>query len=285
MRCLGLKSILLAAFLVLVGAAGPAFASRDYGPHYGYIENVEAERDDDGNGNDKLDEMVILQPPGPLVQEGTLNERLFNPKLTREFRDQYELKFGRTQAEQIINTPNPYTYFNDIYGFRGTPEELDAEKRRYGDFVLRRLLEYHIDNYAKDNPKLRPAWEAKERVKEFKVEVGQFRFDAQYSIAGNTFDLNMPNPYFPMMRFRLQMDPGAFGPAPINETIVSIGRPLTPSVFAESHYAAYDGTLAFILRKAFSPRLGGTLSESTFVTDHGTTIRESKYLAGLSYVF
>lgn len=266
------------AVLVLLGIGGPAIAARSYGPHYGYLATAERERDV------KFDEMTVLEPPPALIP-GTLNERLFNPKLTREFREQYEQKFGRTQAEQVFNSPNRFTYFNDLYGFRGTPEELDAEKRRYGDFVLRRLLEYHIDNYAKESPRLRPAWEAKERVKEFKVEVGKFRFDAQYSIAGNTFDLNMPNPYFPMMRMRLQMDPGAFGPAPVNETTLSVGRPLAPSVFAEGHYAATDGTLAFILRKSFTPFLDGTLSESTFVKDQGTSIRESKYLAGLSYIF
>lgn len=265
-------------FLALVGASGPAFAVRDYGPHYGYLATTEHERDT------HFEEMTVFQAPPPLVQD-TLNERLFNPKLTREFREQYEQKFGRTQAEQVITSPNRFSYFNDIYGFRGTPEELDAEKRRYGDFVLRRLLEYHVDNYAKESPRLRPAWEAKERVKEFKVEVGRFRFDAQYSIAGNTFDLNMPNPYFPMMRLRLQMDPGAFGPAPVNETTVSIGRPLGQTVFAEGHYAATDGILAFVVRKSFSSRLGGTISESTFVKDQGASIRESKYLAGLSYVF
>lgn len=278
MRLHRLKPISITAFLVIFGIGGIAHARRDFGPHGGYLATTENER------ATRSKEMVVLQPPPPLVQ-GSINERLFNPKLTREFREQYEQKFGRTQVEQVFNSPNRYSYSYDLYGFRGTPEELDAEKRRYGDFVLRRLLEYHVDNYAQRSPRLRPAWEAKERLKEFKVEVGEVRLDAQYSIAGNTFDLNMPNPYFPMTRVRLQMDPAAFGPSTVDETVVSIGRSLTPSTFVESHYAASDGTLAFILRKAFTPSFGGTLSESTFLKDQGRTVRESKYLAGFSYIF
>lgn len=260
-----------------VVCASPANAKRNFGPHTGYLISTERERETE------VKDMVVVQPPPPTGPE--LHERIFNEKLTKEFRDRYEEKFGRTEVERVYNSPNRYTYYNDAYGFKGTPQEENDERRRYGDFVVRRLLEYHIDNYAQHDPKLRPAWEAKERLKEFKVEVAQFRFDMQYSIAGNTFDVKMNNPWLSLTRVRLQMDPGKFGPAPVDETTLSLGRGVTETIFFESHYAFTDGTLSFIQRKLITPALGGTLTESTFTKPIGKTPRESKYLAGLTYIF
>jgi len=264
-------------FLVVFSTGGWAFAKRDYGPHSGYLENTRTERD--------TSYADLLLPPPPVSPSRDLSSKIFNPKLTREFRDRYEERFGRTEEERIYNAPNRFTYFTDIHGFTGTPQEWDDEKRRYGEFVMRRLFEYHLDNYAQNDPKLRPVWEAKERIKEFRVEVAQFRFDAQYSIAGNTFDVQMANPFLNLLRVRLQMDPGRFGPAPVLETIVSVGRALTSTISVETHYQAFDQTVVVIERKGFTPNLGGSLTQSTYVATSGISPRESKYLAGLTYIF
>ncbi len=254
-----------------------AWAKRDYAPHSGYLNSTEKEREA------SYVDLVVIQPPAPLGPN--LNERIFNDKLVKEFRERYEEKFGRTEVERVYNSPNRFTYYQDLYGFKGTPEEMNNEKKSYADFVTRRLLEYHIDNYAQNDPKLKPAWEAKERLKEFKVEIQQFRFDMQYSIAGNTFDMKVINPYLSTSRVRLQMDPGVFGPAPVQDTIISLGRAITPTVEVEGHWATGDGIISFVGKKALSPVLGTSLSTSTFTKEGGKTRRESRYLAGLSYIF
>jgi hypothetical protein len=271
-----IASVLAAAF----GGLGTAWAKRDYAPHGGYLASTQGERDT------QIADIVIIQPPKP---EGpSLNERIFNDKLVKEFRDRYEEKFGRTEVERVYNSPNRYTYYDDMYGFKGTPQEMSDERRRFGDFVVRRLLEYHVDNYAQNDPKIRPAWEAKEKLKEMKVEIAQFRFDVQYSIAGNTLDVKVNNPYMNLTRVRLQMDPGAFGPAPMQEMIISLGRQFGTVVAIEGHYAIEDGITTFIERRALSPSVGLSVTESTFTKEHGLKLevpRESKYLAGVSYVF
>lgn len=272
----------LAAVVVLatvVCVTTPAWAKRDYGPHSGYLATTHGERDT------QIADIVIIQPPP--VTGPNLTERIFNDKLVREFRERYEEKFGRTEVERVYNSPNRFTYYDDMYGFKGTPQEMSDERKRYSDFIVRRLLEYHVDHYAQNDPKVRPVWEAKEKLKEMKVEIAQFRFDIQYSIAGNTLDLNMVNPYFKTTRVRFQMDPGAFGPAPMQETIFSLGRPLTKTSSIEGHYAITDGVVTVIARKSLSPVLAATLSESTFTREweRGLTRRESKYLTGMSYVF
>lgn len=275
-----LSSYFVIIVSVMVLFAHQALAKRDFAEHSGYLLTTVGERDIE------LRDMPIAQPP-----EATglnLRERIFNEKLVKEFRERYEEKFGRTEADRVYNSPNRFTFYDDLFGFKGTPQEEDEEKRKYGDFVVRRLLEYHVDNYAQNDPKLRPAWEAKERLKEFKVEIAQFRFDMQYSIAGNTFDMRMVNPYFSLCRMRLQMDPAQFGPAPIDETTLSLGRNLTKKVFIEGHYAITDGVTTVIERRQLTPNISGTLTESTFTKPVGKDPlkpRESRYLAGLFYSF
>ena len=266
-----------ALFFALAFASQAEAIRRDYTQHSGYLAATDRERDTE------IRDMVPIQPPAPLGP--SLSQRIFNDKLTKEFRDRYEEKFGRTEVEQVYNSPNRYSYFNDLYGFKGTPQEIMDERQRYGDFVIRRLLEYHVDEYAQNDPKARPIWEAKERLKEIRVEVASFRFDFNYSIAGNTFDMKLQNPYLSTSRVRLQMDPGRFGPAPVNEVTYSLGRPITRTVSAELHYAVYDGVVSFIQRKALAPNLGLSFTESGTTKDGGTSPRESKYLAGLLYIF
>ena len=249
---------------------------RNYGPHSGYVAAAETEKDVE------YVDMIPIAPPPDLP---SFNQRIFNDSLLKEFRDRYEEKFGRTEVERVYNSPNKYSYYNDLYGFKGTAQEMDLERRRYGDFVLRRLLEYHVDNYAKNDPKVRPVWEAKERLKDIRVQIHKIRIDFNYSIAGNTLDVNLYNPYFPLARTRVQMDPAIFGPADVKETTFSIGRPLTVKTSAEVHYALTDGLLSLIQRRSLTPALGCSFTESWTTKATGTSPRERKFLAGISYYF
>lgn len=267
----------LLVFAALIAVMPDAFAwGRTYGPHEGYLATTAGERDT------RIEDMVIIQPPP--AEGPSLRERIFNDKLSREFRERYEEKFGRTEVQRVYNSPNKFTYYDDQYGFRGTPQEASDERRRFGEFMVRRLMEYHVDNYAKSDPKVRPVWEAKERLSKMELKVSEFRFDAAYSISGNTVDLKVVNPWIES-KFVLQMDPGKFGPGPVEETMVSLGKNVTKTIRLESEYKITDGIVTYIGRKSLSPVLGTTLSASTFVRDEGKSRRESVYLAGLNYVF
>jgi hypothetical protein len=171
-----------------------------------------------------------------------------------------------------------------LFGFRGTAQEDNAERRRFGEFMVRRLAEWHFDNYAKSDPKVRPMWEAKEKFSKVAIEVAQFRVDMVYTLSGNIADINFTNPWV-RSKVSVQMDPGSFGPGPVNEAIFSLGKNLTPSITLDSYYYAVDGVVSVIGRKTLSPRLSTSLSASTFTKSSGRTPRESVYLSGLTYVF
>lgn len=271
---LGCGRIALGVLLAFatVFSSVPAFAARDYKKHEGYIDSTAGERET------QYSDVVLIPPPG---DDGpNLRDRIFNDKLSREFRERYEEKFGRTEVERVYNSPNRFTYYDDVYGMRGTPEEITDQRRSFGEFMLRRLAEFHVENWAKNDPKVRPVWEAKERLSELNIQVQEFRLDAKYSLAGNTLDMLVVNPYVSTARVRMELS--GLG---VYETIVTLGRNITPTVGVETDYKVTDGVVQYILRKALTPALSGTLSASTFTRESGLTIRESVYLSGLSYVF
>jgi hypothetical protein len=97
--------------------------------------------------------------------------------------------------------------------------------------------------------------------------------------------VNIINPWV-NSKVSVQMDPGSFGPGPVQETIFSIGKPVTKTISLEGYYYLTDGVVSVVGRKALAPRLGTSLTVSTFTKDTGgRSRRESLYLAGLSYSF
>ncbi len=267
----------VAVITVALSALPLAYAARSYGNHNGYLQTIDGERDRN------VEDMIVIQPPK--VTGPTLRDRIFNDKLSKEFSDQYEEKFGRTEVERVYNSPNRYTYYDDVYGFKGTPQEASEERRKFADFMVRRLTEYHVDQFAQTNPRAKVVWEAKERLSQMKVEVKKVRFNMNYQIAGNTFDMKVDNPWLETSRIRLQMNPSAIGPGPIDEATFSIGRPVTNKLALEAHYKLMDGVISYIARRSITPQLGSTMTVSTFTRKDGITKRESVYLSGLSYVF
>lgn len=255
-----------------VVAGVPVAMARDYGPHPGYLETITNERDD------IVHDIVIFTPPPP--QGKMLKDRIFNEKLTREFTERYEAKFGRTEQLRVFNSPNRLTYYDDLFGFHGTAQEDNEEHRRFGNFMLRRLAEFHIENYAKSDPKVRPIWEAKERISQVKLQVGpRVRFQAKYSLSANSADIKIDNP-IANAKVSLQLGGGS-----VEETTISLARPITSTISAESHYALTDGIISLIGRKSLSPTLGLSATTSTYTHRHGTSVRESLYVAGVSYIF
>ena len=60
--------------------------------------------------------------------------------------------------------------------------------------MMKRLGEWHLDNYLKTNPGARGIYELKEQMSSMKVEVQSFQFDMRYEIAGNTAGFSREEP-------------------------------------------------------------------------------------------
>lgn len=270
-------NVLATAMVVLIGLLVKpcrAVAAPDRSLPRGYISDIKAEREDDSR------DLVWVPKP----EEGPeLRDRIFNEKLSREFRERYEEKFGRTEIERVFQSPNRLSYYNDVYGMKGTPQEISDERRKFGEFMVRRLAEWHVENYAKNDPKVRPVWEAKEKISKIQVEVATFKVDAQYSIAGNTFDVKLKNPWAES-KVTLQMNPDGFGPGPINETLITVLKPVTKTYTVEGRWRVTDGVVSLIQYHPVGS-WAGTLTTSAAIQDGGKSPRETIWLAGLGRGF
>ena len=241
----------------------------------GYIADVERERTDDTR------DLVWIQKP---YDGGNLHDKIFNETLSREFRERYEQRFGQTEIERVFLAPNRTSYYNDAYGQKGTPQEMLDERRKFGEFMVRRLAEWHVENYAKTDPQVRVVWEAKEKISNYKLEVASFRVDAQYSIAGNILDIKMVNPYV-QSKLSLLMNPDQFGPGPIDEALLSLFKQINSRYAAEARWRVTDGVVSLIHYKPIARHWSGSLTTSAAVHGAGRSARETLWLVGIGRAF
>lgn len=272
MKMLNLNLIRMVIAVVALLVMTTNVHARDYKYHEGYTGKVMDER------NEVVSEMAMIEAPAPLGPK--LSDQIFDEKLTKDFRERYEQKFGRTEAERVYNSPNRFTYYTDLYTFKGSPQEEDIEKRAYAEYMVKKLAEYHVENYMKSDPKTKSVWEAKERVSQMSVKSKGYKFNARYDLIGGKADLQLDNP-IAETKYTLEMSGGT----KIQEGLLVLKRPLMPTYAIESRYKQVEGILAFIGTKTFSPFLTANITVSTFTNDSTKSTRESLYLAGASYVF
>ncbi len=260
-------------------------SARDYRNHEGYIDSTLAER---GSQSSDLQMITELPSDGP-----NFHDYIFNAELTHEFQEAYNNRFGRTDAEQILRAPNRTSFYNDVW-FQGSPQDYTEQRRQFADYMLKRLGEYHVDNYMKTNPSARGIYELKEKASSLNVQVQSFQFDMRYEIAGNTADFVVKNPYLKTAKVRLQMNQGAFGPSTIDETIVTLGTEVTKTISIMSYYSMPLNNVSFVTTKGLAPGLAATFSFIDAQRDLGPDtvrkltsnwIRETIYLGGLNFTF
>ncbi len=239
---------------------------RNYSVHSGYLANVNDEINDDG-----VEISFIGKPAATSVP---LKEKIFNSEISKEFKDRYEDKFGRTEPERVYNSPNKQTYYDDLYTLQGTSAQVADQKRDFGNYMMARLVEYHFDNYLKSDPAVRPIYEAKERLSQIKVEVDEVKLDAKYSLSANVIDLRARHPWFDT-KITLAS----------NERYISITRAHSPSVGLETRYLVVDQKIAGILTKRLNRALVTSFTLSACTGDSTSSVRETLYLSGLTLLF
>ncbi len=255
--------------VILVFFGLPSYAeemNRNYEDHPGYVSSLENEKNDPGVEVPFIDK--------PAANQISLKEKIFNTELSKEFKDRYEDKFGRTEPERVYNSPNKYTYYDDLYTLQGTPSQVDDQERAFGNYMMARLVEYHFDNYLKSDPSMRTIYETKERLSQVKVEVDEVKFDAKYDLAGNLIDLRARAPLFDT---KITIGSG--------QRILSFTRAQTPTVGLEARYLDIDKKVAGIITKRFTRFLTTSFTASACTGDSTASPRETLYLSGLSYNF
>ena len=275
---------LLVALIGISIFTAPAFGDPSpLGEHRGYTDDVANEP--------RTDFPSFVAIPYQEEQSETLHERIFDDRLTKEFQIRYEEEFGRTAAEQFYNVPNPCTEFEYTPGTVVTVEEDSRRQREYGNFVIRRLTEYHLDRYFKNSEDLKPVYELKEKASNVQLKTKQgFGVKLRYSLSGSSFRAQILNPYKVDARVVLRDS---------DRLILSLGYPVSPIYRVDSFYESRDQQVSLIGTKQWAPGLstniqlterpavlgGSRLITSTTEDSANTTgEREQLFLLGFTLV-
>jgi len=273
LRQLILFTLVSSAASVCVPARAADEAAVVFGERPGYTTDIAYER------NSRTHEMVMLPRPPPGAPP--IAEVIFNEKLSREFQQQYEYKFGVTQAEQVINSPGRNDQYTYNTGRNATLKQYRRDQQKFGEYMARRLLEFHVDNYAKRDRSFRQVYEIKDKVSnvEVKSKTG-YSVKWKYNIAGPTMDFQIKNPYEIDARVRLEMSGLVSKP---NEVIYQFSYPISKRVTLSELIKQMDGTYQTVLARALTSHVAVSLSVSFDTNPQGANIQQNIYLVGLGY--
>ncbi|MAV90529.1 MAG: hypothetical protein CL676_03845, partial [Bdellovibrionaceae bacterium] len=203
--------------LSLICVSSHVMAEDLYGSHPGYIADVEKEKF-------TIDtEVVLIEKPQALKTE---SREIFDDRLTKEFRTQFEYRFGVTEMEQTLNSPGRSEEYLYSSGKIVSLHEYQQEQQAFGEYMARRLVEHHVDHWAKSTPQIRPVYELKDKMTKLDMEVKKgYKVKLKYSLSGGHMDFDLDNPLDMDARLRLEMG-GGFLASRTEETVISLGGPV-----------------------------------------------------------
>jgi hypothetical protein len=244
-----------------------------FGAHYGYVFDVQVEK------NRRDIEMVML--PKYSDNSKPLKDVIFNEKLSKEFQQQYEYRFGQTSAEQVMNSPvrnDDYIYYNSQ---TVTIQEYQKQQRKFAEYMTRRLTEFHVDHWAKSDPDLRPIYAVKDKISSVNVETKSgYKFKWKYNFSGPNMEFKLENPYKIETKVRIEMRGIASEP---DEVIYSLAYPVSARMSAAALYREHDGLYQLVLSRRMTSSISTSITGSMDTLPFGPVVQQNLILVGLSW--
>jgi hypothetical protein len=247
--------------------------SSEYGLHHGYLMDVKEERD-------RRDiEMVML--PKPKHSEKPLSEVIWNQQLTREFQANYQYRFGQSLAEQVLNSQARQEDYSTHTGQSVTIYEYQKQQRAFGEYMARRLVEFHVDNWAKKDPAFAPVYALKEKVSNLNMTVKKgYKVRWKYNFAGPNMEFKLQNPYDIEAKIRYEMSGVLSAP---DETIYSVGAPVTDRIYMSALHRQVDQLYQLVVSRLMTKNISMSLTGSFDSSNEGQSMKQDLYLVGLSW--
>ena len=271
------RCVLLFLVLQIAGVFLPLTTFAQIAPA-GYTDNVEHER------AQRFYEVYLFAPSPP---ETNLQNAIFNP-LTKEFQRRYIEKFGVVDSDSLNYKPMSYSSFDSNGGASLQVQQASDARKDFGNYMVRRLMEYHLDNYIKTDPKMRPLYDTKQKLQDVKVQVNKnIKFNLQYKFSSNIADFYVNNPWVES-KVSFEMSPGGFGPGSVREYRIWLNKQLSKTLRWINTIAVDDGIVSSGISKTIFWNVGTSITASTYF--HGThgdlrdddVYRENKLAFGLS---
>lgn len=268
------KIALFAAFLcVPVAHAGDSEARTAYGARPGYLFNVQEEK------NSRDVEMVMLDRPKDPPKPD--HPPLVDDKLAKEFHQQYQYRFGETPQEQIINSPmrdDEYTYYNNS---NVTMQDYHRYQQQFGEYMGRRLMEYHVDLWAKNSPTVRPMYELKDKISNVNMQVSKgYKIKWKYSFSGPFMEASLENPYDIVAKIQMQMTGIVSSPS---ELIYTFEYPFTPKWRLGALYKEWDGIYQLVVSRKINSHMSTSVTGSVDTRPEGPIVQQNLFLLGFAW--
>jgi hypothetical protein len=251
-----------------------AWASSTF--HYGYIADVDEER------YSRQVEINLVTPPSDPNQVQPWE--IFDDELTKEFELRYEERFGRSDAERNLVSPSRFDEYEYSTGVSVSVEEDQRRKRIFGEFMMKRLTEHHLDQYAKSRPAFQSVYELKEKISNATVEVKQgYKVRLRYSYSGNYVLFRVENPYDIRTAVTLEMDPSTFGPSEVQETILSVGYPITKTIDFDSYVRVNSGDYSLVATRRLNANMATSITAASYSVQVDRPQSEDLILLGFTW--
>jgi len=258
----------------------PPFSEKALLPE-GYVNDIQKER------QEKFREIFLyIRKPEP---QKRLVDAIFNVQLSREFREKYREKFGQLDTESIIyqrasvTSADPFRHDLNLISNEVLAQQ--RERRAFAEYMMKRLSEWHVDNYFKSEPNMRPVYELKEKLSKVNVQVTkQTKLEVQYNLSSNNLDIIVDNAYLDS-KMSIEMDPSAFGPSRVMENKIILGKSFAPKYRLNNIWATMDGLVTLEWLTFHKPWLSTSYSTTAKYSSSGRVPGATRYLVGLNYLF
>lgn len=243
----------------------------------GYLSDVQSEK------NQRFYEIFLFRQAPPA--KSNLNEVIFNKQLSKEFREKYRERFGQVDTESIVYQPTKFSVMDENRGAVLKIERDQENRRSFGEYMMKRLIEWHVDNYFKTDPTMRPVYELKEKLSNVEVQVNEeTKVNIQYNFSDNSIDFNVVNPYAET-KLTLLMDSKSFGPGPVLEEKLVVEKQVSRKLRLNSWAKNRDGIVYGEILRALPANWAFSTGIQAAFKDGGPSFRETRYLVGLSHTY
>ncbi|MGE0634494.1 MAG: hypothetical protein AB7O96_18910 [Pseudobdellovibrionaceae bacterium] len=266
--------ILIIAMVAMMGVTNSR-AHAEGSEYRGYTSDIRSEK------KERFYEVfLLLAPRAP--QDQMLKDRIFDSKLSKEFVDRYDRKFGSSNSERLIKNPEHFEFYDTRQGLYIDAQEYTEQQRSFGEYMIRRLTEYHLDNYAKSKPEVRPVYDLKEKLSKVEVKVAPgVSLDAKYSVSGNFIDLKLANSYVDT-RVIHEFSASTYEKP---ETRLVMTYTFSPKTQFEATLLGADGIASLTAKRSLTKTASGSLTASTYTYRGGYTEREHRVAGGIGWNF
>lgn len=236
--------------------------------HPGYLSDVTDERY-------QVSREVVIVPPAEALL-ALPPPLILTEKMSKEFIHEFRYRFGFTEFEQLAFTSNRFVSGGENGRLMPVDEFIDKQ-HSFGKYMMRELMEYHVDSYLKGHRNTRVVYEVKEAISNVEVKAaGSYKLKFRYKISSNRLVVKLEKPN---ETFHQQLDANLDGTA----ATVRLGYDVSKTVRVNTDYSIADEIISLRGEKRLTASLVTSVTGQSFQKALGSDPKQERILLGLGW--